>query len=368
MTHGPERSDTQAGRVLFLSHSHPFGAFRVGSHHYARVLAQRGWDVTHLSTPISLAHRLTGRVDRRGLALVPAHAPKDGDGVRQIVPRTILPAPLRTSGVVRLLAREGVAGDFDAVLIDQPLLWDPSVRSLSERVIYRPTDLYPEGVKNALQRRILGEVDGVIATSAEVLRGLGDLRIPSIVLENGADAERFAPPVTEDRPRRARCVYVGALDDRFDGEQVDAWARSRPDVEFVIAGPGAGPAPGTPPNVEFIGAIPYADVPALLHTARVGLLPLTEHPLNAGRSPMKLYEYLAAGLAVIARATPGIQEASDRGIEVYTDRGGADAALDRALRHPSPNRPGARAASAESWERKTDALEDFVRSIPRRRR
>ena len=44
-------------RILFLSHSHPFGAFRVGSHHYARVLSERGADVVHLSTPISLIHR-----------------------------------------------------------------------------------------------------------------------------------------------------------------------------------------------------------------------------------------------------------------------------------------------------------------------
>ncbi|WP_144874293.1 glycosyltransferase [Microbacterium sp. 1.5R] len=366
MTRGPERSEAPTGRVLFLSHSHPFGAFRVGSHHYARVLAQRGWDVTHLSTPISLVHRLTGRVDRQGHALVPSHPQRDDDGVLQIVPRTILPAPMSTSRVAGLLAREGVAGEFDAVLIDQPLLWDPSVRSLSDRVIYRPTDLYPDGLKNALQRRILGAVDGVVATSGEVLRGLGDIRMPSLVLENGADAARFAAPEAQGRPRAARCVYVGALDDRFDWEQVDAWARSRPDVEFVIAGPGAGPPGGVPSNVELIGAIAYADVPALLHTARVGLLPLSDHPLNAGRSPMKLYEYLAAGLAVIARQTPGITGASENGVEVYTDRGDADAALGRALQHPSPNTAGERAASEASWERKTDALEGFIRAVPRR--
>lgn len=367
MTDSPVRSEAAIARILFLSHSHPFGAFRVGSHHYARVLSQRGADVVHLSTPISLMHRLTGRVDRRQLAALPSHAGRDDDGVLQIVPRTILPARMGAPTAARMLAHEGVALRFDAVLLDQPLLWDSSVRSLADRVIYRPTDLYPDGVKRTLQQRILAEADGVIATSGEVLRGLGGLRIPSVVLENGADAARFAPPVGDDRPRAARCVYVGALDHRFDWERIDAWARSRPEVEFVVAGPGARPARPAPPNVEVIGPVPYSEVPALLHTARVGLLPLSDDPLNAGRSPMKLYEYLAAGLTVVARQTPGIRAASDLGIEVYTGSDDADAALERALERPSPNREGGHAASAASWERKTDALEEFVRSIPRRR-
>jgi glycosyltransferase involved in cell wall biosynthesis len=365
MTDGSLSAGTPA-RILFLSHSHPFGAFRVGSHHYARVLSGRGADVVHLSTPISLLHRLTGRVDRHLLARVPRRAHRDDHGVLQIVPRTILPVPVGAPSVARMLEREGFATGFDAVLIDQPLLWDASVRSLSGRVIYRPTDLYPEGLKHALQRRILGEVDGVIATSDEVLRGLGTLSIPSLVLENGAEVARFAPQTADELPRAARCVYVGALDARFDWERIEAWAKARPDVGFVIAGPDAHPPRPVPSNVDIVGPVPYTEVPALLHTARVGLLPLSDSPLNAGRSPMKLYEYLAAGLAVVARETPGIRASSDLGIEVYTDDSDADAALERALGHPSPNHAGGQAASSASWERKTDSLEEFLRSVPDR--
>ncbi|MEV7800331.1 glycosyltransferase [Microbacterium foliorum] len=367
MTDAAARASAPPARILFLSHSHPFGAFRVGSHHYARVLSARGADVVHLSTPISLIHRLTGRVDRQHLAGVPGRARRDDDGVLQVVPRTTLPAPVGAPSVARMLKREGISAGFDAVLIDQPLLWDASVRSLSDRVIYRPTDLYPDGVKHSLQRRILDEVDGVIATSDEVLRGLGELRVPSLVLENGAEVARFAPQVAEHSPRAARCVYVGALDARFDWERVEAWARARPDVDFVIAGPDARPPRPVPSNVDIVGPVPYAEVPALLHTARVGLLPLSDSPLNAGRSPMKLYEYLAAGLAVVARETPGIRAASDLGIEVYTEDNDADAALERALAQTSPNRAGGEASSAASWERKTDSLEDFLRSIRARR-
>lgn len=350
-------------RLLFLSHSHRFGAFRVGSHHYARELSARGADVVHLSTPISLAHRATGRVGLRDLAAVPRRPHRDADGVLHIVPRTLLPAQAGGPRVVRLLERAGVETRFDAVLIDQPLLWDATVRELADTVVYRPTDLYPDGLKHTLQQRIIAAADGVIATSGEVLRGLGELSVPSLVLGNGADVDRFAAPDGDTSPRGLRCVYVGALDDRFDWERIAAWAQARPGVDFVIAGPDARPPSRLPSNVEVIGPVPYTDVPSLLHTARVGLLPLSDDPSNAGRSPMKLYEYLASGLAVVSRQTPGIRGRSDLGIEVYADADGADAALDRALAQPSPNRDGSHAASAQSWEHKTQTLEEFLRSI-----
>lgn len=345
-------------RILFLSHSHAFGPFRVGSHHYARTLARGGAEVVHLSTPISLAHRVMGRVNRGAAAAVPRGPHRDADGVTHLVPRTVLPRPYGRFRVERELARQGIDPAFDAVLIDQPLLWDASVRALSRRLVYRPTDLYPSGVKAERQRQILAAADGVVATSSEVLRGLGPLEIPTLVLENGVDAARFAS--LDAAPRLDACVYVGALDGRFDWGRMDAWARAHPQVRFAVAGPGAAPPIAVPANVELLGPVPYDALPALLQSARVGLLPLSDDPLNAGRSPMKLYEYLAAGLAVVARETPVIRPDEHAGLFAYTGSDEAESALERALRHPSPNVAGVQRAAAESWEAKSEAMTAFL--------
>ena len=83
-------------------------------------------------------------------------------------------------------------------------------------------------------------------------------------------------------------------------------AKSRPDIEFVIIGSGSHLArmAATPlSNLRILGARPYAVLPAYLRHAHAGLLPLNDHPANAGRSPMKLYEYAAAGLPVLATRT-----------------------------------------------------------------
>lgn len=347
-------------RILFLSHTHIFGPFRVGSHHYARSFARSGADVVHLSTPISLAHRLTGRVSGESMTAVPRGPTRDVEGVTHVVPRTLVPRPFGQFHVAAELKRNQINPAFDAVLIDQPLLWDSSVRGMSRRLVYRPTDLYPSGVKAQAQRRIVDAADGVVATSGGVLEGLGTFAAPSIVLENGVDSERFAPEISEERP--PVCVYVGALDARFDWRQLDAWALQHPTVRFLVAGPLPASPPKMPDNVELVGAVPHHALPGLLHRSRVGLLNLSDDPLNAARSPMKLNEYLAAGLTVVARETPVLQPDPNAGLLTYTGSSDAAIALERALASSSANIAGMRRAATESWDAKANQLLGFIRS------
>lgn len=351
-------------RMLFLSHSHAFRSFRVGSHHYAREFAHRGAEVVHLSTPISRVHRWLGRVSRNEESHVPRGPYRDRDGVTHLVPRTTMPAPFGALTAAGELHKHGVDPRFDAVLIDQPLLWDGTVRRLSDRIVYRPTDLYPAGVKARMQKRIIGAADGVVATSGEVLRGLGSLRQPHLVLENGVDIAHFVAAAVSERS--AVCIYVGAVDRRFDWQQVRAWAQARPSVRFVVVGPSPAPPVALPDNVELPGGVPYSSLPSLLHTARVGMLPLSDDPLNAGRSPMKLFEYLAAGLSVVARETPVIGPDENAGLFTYSGEENALAALDRALSYRSPNAEGIERAQQQSWSTKADHLAEFLLKLRRR--
>jgi len=347
--------------VLLLSHSHPYGPFRVGSHHYAREWARAGIRVVHLSTPVSLAHRATGRVNAATASAIPSGVRLDEDGVTYIVPRTTLPTPYGRFRVADELDRHGIETPFDAVLIDQPLLWDASVRGLSPTLVYRPTDAYPAGAKSRLQREIVAHADGIVATSQEVLRMLGPVTVPTLVLENGVEIARFES--RRSAPRPDVCVYVGALDERFDWYQLSAWAASHPDIRFDIVGPDPAPPAALPANVVLRGAVPYVRVPAILHTARVGLLPLSDDPLNAGRSPMKLYEYLAAGLAVVTRETPVLHDDPTTGVYGYRGAQDADAALSRALAHHSPNTPGVTRARTASWPAKATSLTRFLTAL-----
>jgi glycosyltransferase involved in cell wall biosynthesis len=319
-----------------------------------------GHDVVHVSNPISLAHVLVLRdpeVRRRARMALP-RSPRTIDGARFTVPLSVFPLtpdplgrPL-TLGSTRMLRgalrRAGFA-EFDLMLVDQPLL-DYLIEPMgAHRVFYRPTDLNVDRLTRAAEDRLLGVVDGVLATSAVVAEALRE-RYPAQryrVVENGAQIAHFTAGVTQ-WPDRRDAVYVGALDRRFDWPTVAALARSIPSVRIDIFGPPATRPPALPGNVRLAGPIDYADLPRTLARYRVGLLPLSDYPTNSGRSPMKLYEYLASGLNVLTRATAPITAHPLADVHAYVDQESADVGYRRAL-DDEPTGDGAAAAREMDW-------------------
>jgi teichuronic acid biosynthesis glycosyltransferase TuaH len=351
------------GQVLFVSHTHEAGVFKVGSHHLAREFALAGHEVMHVSSPFSLAHRLRDPARDEGSRWAASRQVRvDRFGVRHVVPTTLLPARFHTTGYLRRLLHEQGFAAPRFTFVDQPLMAHPALCRLGRTTVYRPTDTYT-GQAGAMQRRLVRSVDGVAATSYEVLRRLAlDVRTPAVVIENGVDFRHFACP-PDPRPRDG-VVYVGALDGRFCWDTVRALAEQERTEPFSIAGPlPPGGAPPIPPNVRLLGAVDYAEVPEILAAHRVGLLPLTAADENRGRSPMKLYEYLAAGLSVVARRNDGPLARPIPGVTTYDTLDDARTALRRALRDPVPNAAGIEAAAQQGWSGKMRELEAFALGV-----
>ena len=134
------------------------------------------------------------------------------------------------------------------------------------------------------------------------------------------------------------------------------------------------------PNAErftWAGAVPHAQVPALLADATVGVAPFNpaRHPalLAAGFfwSPLKIYEYMAAGLPVVTARIPPLDSVIRPEQEGALFTAGDVADLARAMRHvaESPHRAamGARARQRVvqhySWAQHCAALERILREI-----
>ncbi len=282
--------------ILFLSHTALSSPFRVGSHHLSRAFSLSGHTVAHISTPYSSLHRIFGgpQKSRRDEA---RRSPYRADDVVHIVPNPVLPADIVWSRkqMWRELDRAGLRS-VDYVFLDQPL-FQPSLLD-EAKVVFRPTDIF-SGRHRSRGIRAAHNAHGVAATSPRVLESV---RPPtggrSCVIENGVDYQRFAKD--EGEKRTADFIYVGALDERFDFEILGEVARVLSAYSFDIYGPRPQKVLSLPGNVRIRGSIPYADVPRVLRGAKCGIMPFTDSPSNAGRSPMKLYEYLSAGLPVVA--------------------------------------------------------------------
>lgn len=358
-------------RYLFLSHTAEVGPFRVGSHHLSRALARRGSLVVHVSTPLSLAN-LWNRHRRADIGLRARSALRrpelDEGGCRlSVVPLTIVPIQLtatlalrqRVSLFVPSLKQRvynHLGGPPDFMVVDQPLFAGAEDYFAARRVIYRPTDVYTEGLWSKAQQRLVARANGVVATSQPVL---DNLRLPgdkaSMVLPNGVDMQRF----TRTQPhRREGAVYVGALDDRFDWEWLRNLAAMNRDVSITVAGTPPRQVPSLPANVSLVGPVPYDELPALLGRHRVGLLPFKRTALNDGRSPMKLYEYMASGLTVLATDVRTVASSDAAGLFVARSISDATRMLREALELGS-NDAGRAIAARMDWEQKADDLEAF---------
>lgn len=334
-------------KIMFVSHTYIGGPFVVGSHHLARELSEMGHRVLHLSTPVTPAHLL--KIKQRTVAerFLQWRRMKTqrGDLIHcvpfSLIPWTFAGRLLRTTGknwfvksiafprIHKLLDRHQFS-DVDLMLIDQPYFAGIEDYVRAKVIIYRPTDNYAEMLGDptveTAERKMIRKAHGMVATSEPVLAGIRkyEVDIPAMVMENGVEFGHFAG--LEDEPEeykaipKPRAVYVGAVDKRLDLGAVRTLARARPDLSILIIGPGrspAGPPSGFPGNVHFLGSKNYASLPAYLHHADVALLPLSDHGANRGRSPMKIYEYAAAGLPIVATETPELLRRGDDFLYFY---------------------------------------------------
>jgi glycosyltransferase involved in cell wall biosynthesis len=138
----------------------------------------------------------------------------------------------------------------------------------------------------------------------------GDNRVAH--LGNGVDFAHFLAKRRDEPPAKPRLGYVGALAPWLDFEAIRHLAERHPEWEVVLVGPVVQGAEGelakltTLANVSRLPAVPYERLPDVLGRLSVGLIPFRMNQLTRGVNPNKLYEYLAAGLPVVA--TPFSEE------------------------------------------------------------
>lgn len=159
----------------------------------------------------------------------------------------------------------------------------------------------------------LVESADVVAASSQVLHTRHrPERTDLILVENGVDLDRFRsatarPPQLPDGPIAG---YHGAIAEWFDFDLLIEVARSMPDWNFVLVGPVLPTAVAKAAdfaalgNATLIGEQAADDVAAYVQAFDVGLVPFRITEMTEGVSPLKLFEYLASGVPVVATPLP----------------------------------------------------------------
>lgn len=306
----------------------------------------------------------TWRVARAALA--------QGADVYQLHDPELIPAGLR-------LKRAGCKVVFDAhedvptQLLDKPYLAPPVARLLSHAF-------------RVLERHACRRFDGILAATPFIRDRLAAYHPLTVDVNNFPRVEEFPTPAPGAAVRDSVC-YVGSISAiRGVRELVQACALLRTPARLALAGSFSEPAlaaevahyPGWA-RVDALGHLDRAGVAGVMARAFAGLVTLLPTASYRDALPVKMFEYMAAGVPVIASDFPlwrGIVEGSRCGLCVDPrDPAAIAAAIDRLAAHPGLAQEmganGRRAVLARySWENESDKLIAFYADIlaPRRKR
>ena len=295
-----------------------------------------------------------------------------------------LPGVPGVERINRVLLGASIRRDARRVGLRRPILWTflPNTVGLlghlgESRVIYHCVDEYSAfaGVSRATLRRMEDELvrraDVVLTSSESLCAARRALNPRTAFVSHGVDVAHFAraldpgmrPPPDATALAGPVVGFFGLIAEWVDLELVREIARRRPHWTIVMIGKtnvDVGPLEMLA-NVKLLGQKPYDLLPAYCRAFDVGIIPFRIDDLTLKANPLKLREYLAAGLPVVSSALPEVRKYADL-VHVATGADGFVRAIDTALgeRSDAAARARVEAMKHESWEARVEEISELI--------
>jgi glycosyltransferase involved in cell wall biosynthesis len=250
------------------------------------------------------------------VVVAPLVLPFHGNAIARAINRIIMRRAVR-----KLLPQDGnqrppvivTASPSSEYLLDQ---------IVSERTVYYCADEYScmpgmdAGLIRNLEARLLSKVDAVIVTSETLLKAKSAAGKPISLLRHGVDTVHFSAAARPETPVASVLQgipapifgFYGLVQSHIDFETIVTVAQRRRDWSFVFIGKRDEDPSTVPslPNIHYLPAQPYAQLPSVLKGFNVCLIPYQVDQRTRDRNPVKLREYLAGGKPVISTSLPEV--------------------------------------------------------------
>ena len=314
------------------------------------------------------------------------------EGIREVEPNLFVLAPLAIpfygSEAVRMANREllrvQVKRAMKQLRFQRPISWSflpasaPVSGTLGEEfVVYHCVDEFSafsdtNGRHIAeLEERLLRKADLVI-TSAERLReNKAKVNPNTVLVRHGTDYRHFvkacdaSTEIPEDIANLPKPIigFFGLVADWVDQEAIIATAKAHPEGSVVIIGKVAPDCDATAlkavPNIHLLGRKSYASLPGYCKAFDVALMPFTVNELTLNANPLKVREYLAAGLPVVSTDIPEVRKVGL--CKMATSTEDFVRKVDECLAEgPGPSRERAERIFHESWDARVEEIRGHV--------
>lgn len=210
--------------------------------------------------------------------------------------------------------------------------------------------------------------DLVITTAMSLQKSKQAWNSNTILIPHGVDFKHFNRALTEtfqcpDELRNIpspRLGFFGLIRDWVDLDLLARVAGKRQDWNFVLIGDADSSVDldryRDVPNMHFLGRKPYGELPAYCQHFDVGLIPFKVNELTYAVNPIKLREYLSAGLPVVSTPMPEVQ-LYDLLVEVADNAEAFHRSIEACLKNSEIDRAArVTAMSKETWVVKLEEI------------
>jgi glycosyltransferase involved in cell wall biosynthesis len=246
-----------------------------------------------------------------------------------------------------------------------------------DQIIYYCVDEYTafSGVSGQsmaeFENQLLRQADLAIVTSDRLLQSRRKINANTVLVRHGVDfthfrraldSETLVPADILDLPKPV-IGFFGLIADWVDVDLMAEVAKHFSAGSMVILGKATTDISvlQSLPNVHVLGRKPYADLPAYCKGFDVALMPFRINELTLNSNPLKVREYLAAGLPVVSSPIPevevlGLCRIANGAVETIAE-------IEAALLDPGPSLARSDAVSGESWESRLDDIRGHLAAL-----
>jgi teichuronic acid biosynthesis glycosyltransferase TuaH len=225
------------------------------------------------------------------------------------------------------------------------------------------------------EQQLIQNSDIVICTSKQLQQEKKKFHSKTFFVSNAADIKHsilatdknLAEHPLMSKLKKPIIGYFGSIEKRIDYKMMIEIIQKNTDKTFVFAGPVSKEwVPDSIysfPNVHFIGRIPYAEMPSVVKSFDVAIIPFRKYEDSATVFPMKLFEYLGAGKPVVATDfNPDLKNFTGSLVPYCSNANEFSMAIQEALLNngESLQRERISLASEHTWENRANTIEQLI--------
>jgi len=231
----------------------------------------------------------------------------------------------------------------------------------------------------AAERRLLERVDACFAINHALADAKRAVCRATYVSPHGVDHAQFAralddatlvPADLADLPG-PRIGFYGTLQSWVDFELIAHVGRARPDWSIALIGQQLGDLTAIRgiPNIHLFGQRKHHELPAYCKGFDVGIIPYRIDERMAFVNPLKMREYLSAGLPVVSTPVPEVLRYA-HACRVARTPGEFVEAIERALTEGSREARLARsqAMTSETWAARVSQVAGIIEELSQQKR